>query len=170
VRRLFAGTVLVGLVVLFGAPGAFAQTQYPPHAPTGAVEPAAGACGSTVTVTGSNWKANSTVTLTFNSQSVALGSVTTDGTGAFNKTIQVPSPIALGAHTVGFSGFDQANGPQNVSSTFSVTTCGAVASAGLAFTGSNYTSLYVGGAIALILVGLMLSIAAARHRRTRFEV
>ena len=165
-RRLFAGTVLVGLVV-FGVSAAFAQTQYPPHASTAFVEPS-GACGSAASVGGSGWQADSTVTITFDSTGV--GSATTDGSGSFSTTIQIPNPASVSSHTVDFSGLDTHGAPQTDGATFTVTSCGAVSTAALAFTGSNYTGLYVGGAVALILVGLVLSITAARRRRTRLEI
>ena len=86
---------------------------------------------------------------------------------------EIPTAISVGAHTVTFSGENSSSTPESVSTTFTATSCGVLAAAttssgSLAFTGSN-VSLYVGAAIALILIGLMLSIVTTRRHKARFE-
>jgi hypothetical protein len=171
VRRLLAGSVLVGVIVL-GASAAYAAPSYPPLGPSGTVDPSAAACGTTVTVSGSGWLADSTVSVRLDSTSI--GSATTNGGGSFTQSVQIPTAISVGAHTVTFSGENSSSTPESVTTTFTATSCGVLAAAtttssgALAFTGSNI-SLYVGAAIALILIGLMLSIVTTRRHKARFE-
>jgi hypothetical protein len=56
--------------------------------------------GDTINITGSGFPANSTVTLTVHSVAITLGTVHTDGTGAFTDTVTIPSSLTGTNHKI----------------------------------------------------------------------
>src|SRR3954452_10670451 len=64
-----------------------------------AVPPPNPTAGTTATVSGTNFPANQTFSITFDG-TTDLGSVTTSGTGTFSKDVTIPSNAAAGPHTI----------------------------------------------------------------------
>ncbi len=62
------------------------------------VQPHSGPPGSTTTVTGTGFAANEAVTISLDDSVVATA--TADGSGAFSKSITVPTGVSKGRHTV----------------------------------------------------------------------
>ncbi|MEM2759964.1 MAG: IPT/TIG domain-containing protein [Nitrososphaerales archaeon] len=81
------------------------------------LSPASGLVGTTVTVTGTNFVANTPVTIKLDGNAIATNpaSVTTTSTGTFTATITIPS-IAVGSHTVSVT-----VGTKTASATFTLT-------------------------------------------------
>jgi len=79
------------------------------------LNPASGAAGTKVTVTGSGFYAGETVTLYWDSFTV-LGSAKTTATGSFHTTITIPQATA-GAHAIAAQGRRSLGG---TSATFTV--------------------------------------------------
>jgi hypothetical protein len=76
-------------------------TTASPAAPSITLSPTSGIPDATITVTGSNYPASSTVQVTFNGTATPVASnVTVTSTGTFSTTFAVPSAAAVGAHTV----------------------------------------------------------------------
>ena len=70
------------------------------QSPSSSINPVRGATGTVVTVLGSNFKASSSITLSFDS--TPLTSVMSDASGGFSTSITVPSAVA-GSHTISVS-------------------------------------------------------------------
>jgi len=58
-----------------------------------------GHAGMELTITGTGFKPNATVTITYTTEPVTLATVTTDANGDFSTTITIP-PSAAGSHTI----------------------------------------------------------------------
>src|SRR5256712_7097515 len=84
------------------------------------LNPTSGPAGTTVTVSGSGFAANSGITISYDGAAMTTnpGTITTDSTGAFSGSITVPLSSAAGAHTV--KATDASNHPASAS--FTVTT------------------------------------------------
>src|SRR3989475_788425 len=84
------------------------------------LNPTSGPVGTTVTVSGSGFAANSGITISYDGVAMTTnpGTITTDSTGAFSGSIIVPLSSAAGAHTV--KATDASNHPASAS--FTVTT------------------------------------------------
>lgn len=92
--------------------------------PAAAITPgqSSGITFQTITLTGKNFGPNETVNLTFKdagATQTAVGSTTTDTTGAFSTTFQVPGTAALGAGSIIATG---ATSTLKASKPFTVTT------------------------------------------------
>jgi hypothetical protein len=119
--------------------------------------------GGTLTLNGTGFKPNDTLTITLHSDPVTLGTVTADPSGAFSTVVTIPADTAPGAHTIVVSGTD------GKTATFSLTVVAAVtattaatavlgaqvqqSSTPLAFTGLD--------AKQLLLVGLLFLLSGA---------
>src|SRR5438445_429877 len=81
----------------------FTVTTPPPPPPSASISlnPTSGPAGTTVTVTGSNFAANSGITISYDGTTVTTtpGTITTSSTGSFSATFTVPASTA-GSHTV----------------------------------------------------------------------
>ncbi len=112
--------------------------------------------GGTVTVHGSGFKPNSTVTVTLHSIPTILGTVTTDSNGNFVHTFTLPVTAATGSHQIIMSGVD----PQgaSVSTTLSLTI------STLPLTGSNSTVPLTQYALIFFAIGLFGYITARKRR------
>src|SRR5207245_2676811 len=81
----------------------FTVTTPPPPPPSASISlnPTSGPAGTTVTVTGSNFAANSGITISYDGTTVTTtpGTITTSSTGSFSATFTVPASTA-GYHTV----------------------------------------------------------------------
>ncbi|MGY1813920.1 hypothetical protein [Blastococcus sp. SYSU D00820] len=135
--------------------------------------------GAEVTLTGSGFLPNSTVTLVVYSTPTVLGTVTTDGAGAFTTTVTLPAGLPAGAHTLVASGVDPAGNPYHLTSGVTVTASGGAPTAtatsatgpgvsgGLASTGADIAVPAIGGLAALVVGGGL--VLAGRRRRPAAE-
>ncbi|GGM81065.1 beta strand repeat-containing protein [Dactylosporangium sucinum] len=112
--------------------------------------------GGTVTLSGSGYKANTTITLVVYSTPVELGTTTTDSGGAFSVTVPLPASLASGTHTLVAAGL----APDNTLRYLSVPV--AVASEDLAVTGAATGALGVIGAWAVV-IGAVLRLLGGRR-------
>jgi LPXTG-motif cell wall-anchored protein len=77
--------------------------------------------GERIEVSGSGYLPNSTVVLVVYSTPQVLGTVVTDGTGAFTTTVQLPAGLPAGSHTLVASGVDPDGNPRDLTSPVTVT-------------------------------------------------
>src|SRR2546428_11940711 len=84
------------------------------------LNPSSGPTGTTVTVTGKNFAANSGITISYDGSAITTTptTITTDSTGSFTGSITIPSSSGAGTHTV--KATDASNHP--ASAQFTVTT------------------------------------------------
>jgi LPXTG-motif cell wall-anchored protein len=122
--------------------------------------------GKEITLTGSGYLPNSTVTVAIYSDPQVLTQVVTDGTGAFTVTVTVPAGLTDGDHTLVASGVDASGAVRYMTLPITVTgglaTATGPATAGLADTGADVALPLAGGALALLLGGGIL--VASRRR------
>ncbi|CCG01258.1 exported protein of unknown function [Blastococcus saxobsidens DD2] len=132
--------------------------------PAGATGPVT--AGKEITLTGTGYLPNSTVTVVIYSEPQVLTQVVTDATGSFTATVTVPAGLADGEHTLVGSGVDPAGNLRYL--TLPVTVVGGTATATgaavLADTGADIALPLAGGAAALLLGGGLL--VASRRRAT----
>jgi hypothetical protein len=134
--------------------------------------------GQQITVIGTGFLPNSSVTIIVYSAPIVLGSAVTDAAGDFSVPITIPTTLDVGAHNIVASGVDPSGAVRFIrmavtvsaastpgsTSTSTDTGTGAVTSSGsLPFTGTPALQLGVGGLV-IIAVGT-LSVASARRRR-----
>ena len=106
--------------------------------------------GKTMTVSGSGYAPNSTITLAIYSTPQVLTTVVTDASGNFTATVTVPAGLAAGSHTLVASGVDSSGNVRYVN--LPVT----VSSAGIATTTGKATLAYTGADVALpSIIGLL---------------
>lgn len=120
------------------------------------------AAGKQVTLSGSGYLPNSTVTLIAYSSPQVLTSVVTDASGNFTVTVTVPEGLESGQHTLVASGVDPSGAVRYV--TLPVTVIGGTTGAGgLAYTGVDVAWPLTGGAIA-VAAGAALMVVARRRK------
>jgi hypothetical protein len=149
--------VSVGAVaapVVPASPPASADRLVLPAGATSAV-----AAGATMTLTGSGYLPNSTVSLIIYSTPQVLTTVVTDATGSFTATVTVPAGLQNGSHTLVASGVDPAGNVRYV--TLPVTVSGGTASK-LPATGFDIVLPLTGGLLA-IAVGIALVFVGRRR-------
>lgn len=100
------------------------------------LSPASGATGTVVTVSGTNFAANTSITIKFDNNNITTSpsSVTSTSTGSFSATITIPSTASLGSHTVSAS-----DGTKTASTTFTVIATSITLSPTSGFAGSSVT-------------------------------
>jgi len=156
-------TLTIGLFV--GLVAAPASAQYPPGNATCGVSDTTLGPGDTVTVSGDNWKAGSTVTFTLNPEGINLGSVTVGANGSFSTTVTIPASVQAGSHSIVCSGIDVEGNDVSRGNPIQVLG-GAVGGGGTAFTGSTLNvPLWVALIAALMASGLLLVGLGRRRRR-----
>ena len=175
-RRLAKLAVLVGALAV--APvavlsvGAGAQT-YPPSTCTVGTSQVTVSPGQTITVSISGFAPSTQVNLALDGQ--ALGSITTDASGAGSGTVTIPSNITPGTHTLSASGTSFVGGDCDPSTTLTVPGAaaagarGAAAAGNLAFTGSDTLPLVWIG-IAALTIGAALMMGLRRRANTRLHI
>jgi hypothetical protein len=125
--------------------------------------------GQEVTVSGTGFLPNSTVSLAVYSTPTTLGTVTADAQGAFRREVTIPSSLAAGAHTLVAAGVDAQGNPRYLTQAITVTTGSGTAAAGtggtgaLAYTGASVALPALGG-LAALAVGGGLVVAGRRKR------
>ena len=115
--------------------------------------------GKTMTVSGSGYAPNSTVTLAIYSTPQVLTTVVTDASGNFTATVTVPAGLAAGNHTLVASGVDSSGNVRYVNLAVTVSGSGA---ATLAYTGADVVLPAIGGLVAVAVGGGL--IVASRRR------
>jgi hypothetical protein len=180
--KLLIGLLLSALAALvmsiWSAPGASADTAYPPpptdcHLKMGIVAvngQYALSPGQTFTVSGDGFNPGASVEIDLYSTPVQVGSTTTTASGTFNTTVTIPQNIATGSHQLEFSSDGdvcaQGNlyyGSTSSSGGISATGDPTSGSGGLAFTGfATLTAATVGG---LVLLSGLLFLLLGRRRR-----
>jgi hypothetical protein len=110
--------------------------------------------GKTITVTGSGYAPNSTVTVLIYSQPRILTTVVADVNGNFTVTVTVPADLAPGQHTLVASGVDTMGNLRFVTLPVTVT--------GLAYTGADIAVPAIGGLAALTAGGALIFVARRR--------
>jgi hypothetical protein len=156
-RRITRGLAGTFLLTVFLATPVLAQT-YPPDEPTAEVSDSTVRPCSTITVTGSNWEAGSSVRITLDADQLATD--TADAGGNVSTPVRIPCALAPGTYVLGISG-TAADGTAATATTI-ITVLGAVGGAGAPGTGANL------GAGILILGALLVlgvtSLVATRKR------
>ncbi len=175
-RRLAKLAVLVGALavapVVALSVGASAQT-YPPSACTVGTSQVTVSPGQTITVSISGFAPSTQVNLALDGQ--ALGSITTDASGAGAGTVTIPSNISAGTHTLSATGTSAVGGDCDPSTTLTVPGAAAAGARGaaagrLAFTGSSDTLPLVWIGIAALTIGAALVIGLRRRANTRRHI
>jgi titin len=114
-----------------------------------------------MTISGSGYAPNSTVTLAIYSTPQVLTTVVTDASGNFTATVTVPAGLAAGNHTLVASGVDSSGNVRYVNLAVTVSGSGA---ATLAYTGADVALPAIGG---LAAVALGAGLIVVRRRATR---
>jgi len=175
-RRFVQLAALVGALavtpVLVLSAGAGAQT-YPPSACTVGTSQVTVNPGQTITVSISGFAPSTSVSLALDGQ--ALGSITTDASGAGSGSVTIPSNITPGTHTLSATGTSAVGGDCDPSTTLTVPGAAAVGARGaaagrLAFTGSSDTLPLVWIGIAALTIGAGLVIGVRRRANTRRQI
>ena len=113
-----------------------------------------------MTLTGTGYAPNSTVSLYIYSTPTLLATVQTNGTGSFSKVVTIPANLAPGAHHLVSAGVDPSGNPRYLTSAVSV----AQATGTLAWTGFETLPVLLGGVLTVAVgAGLVL---VGRRRRT----
>ena len=155
-----------------------------PTAPSGPVtlSTSQGPPGTSFELESENWKSESEVTVTFNSDPIELGKLTANTEGAVQGVFAVPTSVEPGAHTVKLVGTGGDDQPQALSTAFTVvapitppnTATGAPVSpagqtattpGGLAFTGASTRDL-ASAAVLILVAGLLALDISLRRRAT----
>jgi titin len=156
---LEAGPVNSGVVPAPTAPATVPTKNGDLTLPAGAKSTVAS--GKTMTVSGSGYAPNSTVTLAIYSTPQVLTTVVTDGSGNFTATVTVPAGLAAGNHTLVAAGVDSSGTVRYVNLAVTVSSGGTAA---LAYTGTDVTVPALGG---LAAVAFGVGLIAVRRRVTR---
>jgi len=166
IRRCLLAVTVVGAMFVVAAP-AGAQ-QYPPANNFIALSDTTLVPGQTFTITAGTFLPGSTVTITFLSDPVNLGSAIASAVGTVSTQATTPVDAPLGAHTVQASG-QSADGPLTLSASVTVVPAAgaggaAAAGGGLPRTGDD-TSIPLTRVAAVLLAGGGALVFAARRRR-----
>jgi hypothetical protein len=116
--------------------------------------------GKELTLTGSGYAPNSTVSLYIYSTPTLLGTVVTDASGNFSKAVTVPANLAPGGHHLVSAGVDANGSPRYLRTDVTV----AAAANQLAWTGFE-TMPYVGAGVLAVAAGVGM-VLITRRRRT----
>jgi hypothetical protein len=158
VRRAAVFLAAIACVVMSTVVAGAQTSPYPAHAPTCSVSQGTVAPGESVTVSGKNWLANSTVNISLKGDGM-LGSATTNGQGSFSTVVTIPSSAPTGASEIICSGRRQNGDPLVLGTTITIGSAGLVT----AFTGAQI-EVWMFLAIALFGVGLGLLLITRRRR------
>jgi len=166
VKKLAGVTaVLVVLGMMLAGP-AFAR-KYPPTKATCGVSDNTLAPGDEVTVSGENWKPETTVKIRLVPEQIVLATVTTDTDGAFSTVVTIPDDIRPGPHRIVCTGRGHQGGIRVLGTNITILgDVGGVGAAGIAGTGAPSTvPLWAALATFLALAGGTALIFARRRQR-----
>jgi hypothetical protein len=158
---------MIAVVVGLASPvAAFAQYNGPS---TGAltVTPTTLTPSQSFTASGSGYAASSPVTVTFTSDPVVLASITTNATGSFTATLNVPANATLGTHTISASGKAPDNSARILTATVTVVAGGGSGAKPLVRTGPSNVGPMIMWGILLIAVGFVAVVAVRRSQFRR---
>lgn len=117
--------------------------------------------GKTMTISGSGYAPNSTITLAIYSTPQVLTTVVTDASGNFTATVTVPEGLEAGTHTLVASGIDSSGNVRYVNLAVTVSAGGAAA---LAYTGADIALPLTGGLVAVALGGALVVVRRRANR------
>jgi LPXTG-motif cell wall-anchored protein len=171
---LLAGLAFSAVALAAPAGAAGLSSAYPPpvvglQLSTSVVVP-----GQTIGVTGEGWAAGSTVTLTFFSDPVTLGTTVPNASGDFSSSVTIPANAALGTHTVQATGASLANPAVPLTLTASLTVVASTAAPAAAAPAPSHPLPLTGwdtrgpllGGLALLIIGTG-AVLLSRNRRHR---
>lgn len=158
-RKMFVAAGLVVTAVLLAVSPAMAT--YPPSSPSVGTPSSNLTGGSSETISGSGWQPGSTIELMIASTPQSLGTATVASDGTFSAAVSIPC-LEAGTHTITASGKAADGSARSVTTSVTVSACGATSGV-LPHTGGNTSSLLTIVAVAL-LVGAALVIATSRRR------
>jgi hypothetical protein len=118
------------------------------------------AAGGMITVTGSDFAPNEPITVILHSTPVTLATFTADSTGAFSRTVTIPTGTAGGSHTLLVTGATSGT----VSTPVTVTTLSITA---LPTTGGITSAQIEFDASIAVLFGIVGAFVVYRERRSR---
>ena len=177
VRAVLALAAALGWLALL-APAGTAAAYPPTTCPTIAVSTTAPAVGETITVSGSNFDADATVTIQLHSATYDLGTDHTDASGTFSARVTLPAGVT-GHHLIEVQGAQSACPADPVQVDIQGTGGPASASVangspgspgtGTAFTGVDILGLLVAAA-ALIGLGVLLNRRSSGRRSKHTSV
>jgi LPXTG-motif cell wall-anchored protein len=124
--------------------------------------------GKTMTVSGSGYAPNSTITVAIYSTPQVLTTVVTDASGNFTATVTVPAGLEAGNHTLVASGVDSSGNVRYVNLPVTVSSSGTATITGkatLAYTGADVALPSIIGLVAVSL-GAGLILVRRRARRS----
>jgi hypothetical protein len=156
---------LAAMVLFLGAAAAGAQ-EYPPADDTVTVSDTTVEPGQPVTLSARVFQSGSTVTFTFFSAPVVLGTATANSSGVATLTATIPSNATPGTHRIEATGTGADGQPLTV--VINITVLGAAGS-GLPTTGSGSTAPLTQLAAAALAGGGLLVLLANRRRGARAE-
>jgi hypothetical protein len=153
---------LMALTALLLLPGAALAQQYEGETDTLDVSTLEPAPGEAVTISGSGFAPGSEVTITIESTPQTLTTVSADADGAFTATVQIPTDLSPGSHTLKATGVT----PDGATLVLSTEVTVAGTGAELAETGEGVprTVFIVAAALAgVLLLGTVGLLVRARH-------
>lgn len=112
------------------------------------------AAGQTITVNGSGYAGNASVTITMESQPVTLKTTTANAAGQLNTQITIPSNTTPGQHTLRATGRSSDGGTLVLSASIVVSSAGSTGQAALPRTGPT-------SAVGMAGIGLLLAASGA---------
>lgn len=115
------------LACLFAAHAVWSGPAFAQYAGSLTVTPRSAEPGSAITVTGTGYAADTTVTVTFQSAPVTLGTGATESTGSFTGKFMIPRTATPGPHTIRGRGEAPGGGTLVLSASITVTGGGALA-------------------------------------------
>jgi hypothetical protein len=119
--------------------------------------------GEQVTFSGSGYAAFTPITLLVYSEPQVLGTVMTDGAGAFTATVTLPEGLAAGSHTLVAAGLDPNGEMRYLTLPITVVDTAGAVHGRLAFTGFDVQAPLTGGLVALG-IGTALIVVSRRRR------
>ena len=123
--------------------------------------------GQSVTTSAKVFEPGSTVTFTFFSAPVELGTAVADAAGVATLTFEVPATATAGTHTIEASGTGADGLPLTVTTT--ITVAGAAGAGDLPTTGSSSTVSLTQVALAAVVGGGLLVLVANKRRSAKAD-
>jgi len=156
---------LIAVVAAFGVGMATPAFAYGPNAPTVTASTTSIGEGGSLTVSGTDFMPNASITIVLHSDPVTLTTTTADATGSFSVVTTIPSDAAPGAHAIVATDTD--GDSASTALTVTGTTVPIAADSALPFTGADIAALTGAGAVALGLGGTMILAGRRRRRMAR---
>lgn len=149
----------MALTALFLVPSAAIAQQYEGDTDTLDVSTSEPAPGGSVTISGSGFAPGSEVTITIESTPQTLTTVFADADGSFSATVQIPTDLSLGPHTLQATGVTPDGATLVLSSELTLAAPGSEEAEGLPIA-VVVIAVALAGVVLLGAVGLLIR---ARH-------